>query len=153
MTDETSSPTPDLDREAIESASALAERFDAMTKQIKRVADRDRRTRRLAIGLAISVFFDFTLSGGFIYNQIQVHSEQVGQCQAGNDARAKDKQLWDFIIGALEVSSGKPLTSAQKRFYAELNAKVNAKDPQKNCAGIYRGLFQHFSAEGKGDAG
>ena len=82
--------------------------------------------------LAVVVIF---LTLGQIHQNNAATDVQRQQCTANNTARAQDRGLWDYILGA----PGPPKTAQQKAEAAHLKSLVAQKDTPRDCAALYPG--------------
>ena len=84
---------------------AMSETLAQVAGRIEAVAARERRTRRLAIGLVISIILDVTLtivvsvlSANAISQGSTLHKSQLAACAIGNEGRVNQLELWGFVL-------------------------------------------------------
>jgi hypothetical protein len=137
---ETSRPLPDPTLERLEQVSAqlaeVAETLAAVADTSARTATRERRTRRLAVGLAVSFALDVALtivvsilSISALNQNATLHASQLSSCSLSNGTRADERLLWSYLF----TLSGKPQTAEVKKFLAY----VDKTFAPENCASLY----------------
>lgn len=125
---------------ALAAAAELAESFQAMAAQMKRLTRDQKRNRRVIASLAVSFTLDLLVTAGLGYNTIRQNDVQNGirasdirQCQLANVARGQDIAIWNRLL-AIPASAA----AAQKAEVAELKHLVGVKDKPRDCAAAYR---------------
>jgi hypothetical protein len=134
----------------IAAAQALTASLDTMAEQLKALAARQdeqirygRRNRHLIWGLVVSLVLDLALTiavvgVGVATNQAnskanEAHSQQIATCRSGNEARAVNIQLWDYIFSVKPVT---PRTAAQEGQIAEFKKYVHRAFAPRDCSKI-----------------
>lgn len=133
------------DTEAILAANAdLADAVKGLSTQVEKLAGEGTRTRRglygSFVGIVIMVaLFVWSL---FIYKHADdaqttadhVQDYQVVTCASGNDFRAAERDLWNFI---LKLTAANPKqTAAEKAQAAKFKAYVEAKFAARDCTQV-----------------
>jgi hypothetical protein len=128
------------------SAAVLA-RLEAMSDtlvkvagRLETVAARERRTRRLTLGLVVSIVLDVTLtivvsvlSANALSQGSTLHKSQLAACAIGNQTRRGDVELWGYV---LKLSAKSPDSNqAQLRMF---KAFVDKTFAPVDCAKLYR---------------
>lgn len=115
-------------------ATAVTQLNTDMSDQVRRLGEVVRRDRRMTKLLIISVILDVILSLGMGYVAItatradsQAHTNSTNAkitCEVGNQARAAQINLWEYILN-LSANSPQtpPPTAAQKHAQEELIRK------------------------------
>lgn len=126
---------------------AVLERLEAMSDtlvkvagRLETVAARERRTRRLTLGLVVSIILDVTLtivvsilSANALNQGSTLHRSQLAACAIGNQTRHDQVKLWGFV---LKLSAKDPHSNqAQLRMF---KAFVDTTFAPVDCAGLYR---------------
>jgi hypothetical protein len=100
-------------------------------------AARERRTRHLAIGLAVSLVLDIVLtvvvsvlSVTALSQNATLHASQLSSCSLSNTTRADERLLWSYLFDL----SGKPASAEVKKFLAY----VDTTFAPENCAALYK---------------
>lgn len=114
--------------------------LDTVSRRIEAVAARERRTRRLTWGLAVSIILDVTLtvvvsvlSANALSQGSTLHRSQLAACAIGNQTRLGDVELWGYV---LRLSAKSPNSDqAQLRMF---KAFVDTTFAPVDCAGLYR---------------
>ena len=150
-----STPPPDTPpRDAITTAQGLTGALQGVTDEIKQLRRYGRFNRRfIIVDIALTVLLAFV--GGLSAHAVsqssaasvlaqQNHTAQIVTCQAGNQARAQNEQLWAYVITLLTSSPPRPgTTAAQKaeaaRVVALLRAKVETTFESRNCQQLTNG--------------
>lgn len=126
----------------------LGQLLDEVSRRLKTVSDAQivdrassRRTRRLALGLAMSIVLDVLLTVVValltitsLNQNATLHASQLVSCANSNDTRAEQRRLWAYILRI----SAPPKTAAAKAQEQQFVAFVNATFAPVNCAAIYR---------------
>lgn len=134
-------PLPDPVLARLEQVSAqlanVAEQLAAVADTTARTAARERRTRRLAVGLAASFALDVALtivvsvlSISALSQNATLHASQLSSCSVSNSTRADERLLWSYLFDL----SGKPATPEVKKFLAY----VDTTFAPVNCAQLYK---------------
>ncbi len=121
-----------------ENESSLGE----IAQKLDKVVRFGRRTRRLVIGLTISLVIDLGLSGAFFWRLYVDHDTQLQQCAANNVARHQDIAVWHRFTADLA-----PPSVQTPKVRAELKALyvlINVKDTLRNCTAVYGGGVWSF---------
>lgn len=107
----------------------------------QKVADAGRRTRQLAIGLAVSFTLDVVLtvvvtllSVSALNQGATLHASQLAACAVGNQARAQQVTLWNEVLAlsAQSPHANQQMDEAFKRFIMKTFAPVNCAEVYKN---------------------
>jgi hypothetical protein len=132
-------PEPDQDP-AVAAAAGLAESFQAMTAQMKRLTRDQKRNRRVVTALAVSFAIDLAVTAGLAYNTVRQNDVQNGirasdirQCQLANISRGQDIAIWNRLL-TVPASA----TAATKAEVADLERLVKVKDTPRDCAAAFR---------------
>lgn len=119
---------------------AMSDTLAQVAGRIEAVAVRERRTRRLTWGLAISIILDVTLtvvvsvlSANAISQGSTLHKSQLAACVIGNQTRQGDVELWGYV---LKLSAKSPDSNqAQLRMF---KAFVDKTFAPVNCEQLYK---------------
>lgn len=137
-----------LGPDPLAAARALQQALEGMTKQLAAVKATVRRGKRVIIALAVSLVLDVALTIGVTITAAQahdasaranstvaqLHATQVNACNAGNQTRAAEIQLWNHIAS---LTVGPQTPAAQRKADEQLLAFVRQTFAAKNCAKIY----------------
>lgn len=125
-----------LSEAALARMEALGETLNQVATTLNTVRERERTTRRLAIGLVISVFLDVALtvvvsilSVNALSQNSNLHQSQLAACAIGNQFRTQQVQLWDYLF---QLSGG--VKTAQER---QLQTYVEKTFSPVDCARLY----------------
>lgn len=129
-------PADPLDR-----LDQLGTTLDAVSLRLTEVAASSRRTRHLAIGLAVSIVLDViltavvtVLSVSALSQGADLHAAQLASCASSNDTRADDRELWQYLVQL----SGPPKTAVAKAQEDKLLAFVDTTFAPVDCAKVYQ---------------
>jgi hypothetical protein len=134
----------------IETAQKLTSSLDALSERLQEVSARQdeqiqygRRNRHLIWGLVVSLVLGLALTiavvgVGIKANQAntkanETHSQQIATCRSGNEARAVNVQLWDYIFSVKPVT---PRTTAQEEQIVEFKMYVHRAFAPRDCSKI-----------------
>lgn len=125
----------------------ISERYELLYRQlgypevtvdasnIRWLAARERRSRRLIWVTIVSVTLDIALSVVVVIFGIQLHQTAVTSanlCRSSNVSRAEQIQLWDYILGL----SPPPRTAAGRAQADRFRAHVAVLFAPRNCADV-----------------
>lgn len=136
---EQSFPDPVLERlEALtQQLVMVSERLSEVAAAGAATAGREGRTRRLAVGLAVSFILDIALtivvsilSVSALNQNATLHASQLSACALSNTTRADERLLWSYLFDL----NGKPATSEVKKFLAY----VDTTFAPENCGALYK---------------
>lgn len=106
------------------------------------VKDANRRKRQLRL-LTISVVFDIVLSLALTYGWQLNHNLAIKAetnrsailrgCEVSNEARAKNKQLWAYIL-ELPTADGQPRTPEQQKRVDDFRRFINDTFAPRDCS-------------------
>lgn len=71
-----------------------------------------------------------------------IQEYQTGICQAGNEGRKTEKELWDSLFAedkALAEQQGTPITKAEQEALDRIFEKVKKAYPQRDCTKVKEG--------------
>lgn len=115
---------------------ALGESLNDISRRLAKVAEASRNTRRLTIGLGISLVLDVlltvtvTLLSLSALNQGSVlHQSQLAACNLSNQSRVENKALWGYLF---QLSGG--VKTSQERLLLNY---VNKTFAPENCTKLY----------------
>lgn len=124
---------------ALAAAAELAESFQAMAAQMKRLTRDQKRNRRVIASLAVSFTLDLLVTVGLGYNTIRqndiqdgIRASDIRQCQLANISRGQDIAIWNRLLTIPSSAA-----AAQKAEVAELKHLVGVKDKPRDCAAAY----------------
>lgn len=137
---------------AVAAAQDLNETLQALERRLGEALRREKVTRRLAVGLAVSVLVDIVVTAIVTVSLIrsdaaaaqgrrneatisQIHAAAVGACQQGNQTRAQQVQLWEHIY-SLGVTAKTP--PAERAADNQLIGYVRHVFAPRDCAAVYR---------------
>ena len=125
-----------LPEDVLSRLEALSDKLNDVSKQLQKVADASRNTRRLAIGLAVSLVLDVLLtitvtllSLSALSQSAAQHQSQLASCAISNDSRTQQRALWGYLFNL----AGGAKTSEQKQFLGYVNKTFSPI----NCAKLY----------------
>lgn len=111
-------------------------------QQISNLTRADQRNRRHIILLALSLLFDLVLSlvlayGWHTNHNLAIRAETnrdaiVRGCETSNEARAKNKQLWAYIL-ELPTPDGQPRTPEQQKRLDDFRMFVDDTFAPRDC--------------------
>lgn len=114
-----------------------------LPKAVETLIKDAKRGRRRFVLLAITVVFDVLLTFGFGYITIRTHNLAsqaesnsaaiVRSCEVGNESRANNKKLWEYILGLPPTSA--PSVERDQRI-AEFKAFVDKTFAQRDCSNL-----------------
>jgi hypothetical protein len=133
----------------VATAQGLTDALRRMTLELKQVRAYAVRSRRIIIALAISLVLDIGLTASVSVFAVKaqdattranaavnaLHATQVAACQAGNQTRAEEVDLWDHIAA---VSQTRKTTPRQRREDEQLLAFIRKIFAPRNCIALYR---------------
>jgi hypothetical protein len=143
-------PKPD----PIATARGLTDALKATAAEVERLRKYGRTNRKfVVVDVALTVLLAVVglLSAHAVSQSsaasvlaTQNHTAQIAICQSGNQARAQNEQLWNFIIALSTSSPPRPgETAAQKaageRIIGLLKAKVTMTFKSRNCQQLTNG--------------
>lgn len=106
----------------------------------------DQRRRRHVRILAISLALDVLLTIGFGYITARTHSlaaqaesnhqSLVRNCETGNEARTKNKQLWTYILSLPPSNDGQASTPEQQRRVDDFKKFLDETFALRDCNNI-----------------
>lgn len=149
-----------LGPDPIQTAKALTDALEGMTKQLAAVKATVARGKRIIIGLAVSLVLDValtvvvTLTAAQAHDTAaqahdasaranatvtQLHAIQVSSCNAGNGTRAAEIQLWTHLAAVSTPPAGSTPAQAAKdrQAIAALLTYVRQVFKPRDCAKIY----------------
>ena len=101
-----SEPSPD--REAIDAAAGLTGALESLTGELKRLRAYGRTNRHLIVITFVSIALDLMLTFLLVFTYgtarsageaaAAQHETLVSACQAGNQTRAEQIQLWQYVL-------------------------------------------------------
>lgn len=113
------------------------DKLDLISKRLLEVASSGRRTRHLALGLAVSIVLDVALtvvvtllSVSALDQGATLRASQLSACAMGDQSRAEQIRLWDYVFQL----SGGAKTDQQKEFLVF----VEKTFAPVNCAQLYK---------------
>ncbi len=125
------------------SMDGLAEQVGALNAQVEAQESYGRRNRRMIWWLVVSLLFDVVLTAVIATVAVQanrtsdratqIHSQQVSTCLAGNEARAKNVQLWEFVF---KLTSTTEQTPEQKARVVKFRAYLYDTFAPRDCSKI-----------------
>jgi hypothetical protein len=134
---------PQPDSGAVGTAKALTSALDGLRVQLAQATRYGHRNRRMIWWLVVSLVLDVALTIAIAVLAVetrsandkaaQVHTQQVATCLAGNQSRAAQIQLWDYI---LSLTPSTPLTQEQKRQLADLRGYVHKVFAARDCSRV-----------------
>jgi uncharacterized membrane protein len=96
------------------------------------------RTRKLVIGLVAVTAVSVLLAGAAVYLFIRQHDSQIDTCNAGNQVRAQQEQLWETLFAlSAEANRGKPPDAQGQKLTAEFLHDVKVTYAPVDCAQRY----------------
>lgn len=114
--------------------------IDQSIATLEKAAKRQSRTNKL---LTISIVFDLLLTVGLAFGWQQNHSLAVKadsnhaaivrNCETGNDARANNKQLWDYLLAQ---QPSQPVTPEQQKRITDFKNFVDKTFEPRDCSVI-----------------
>lgn len=140
--------TDPLDQDVVTAARRLETSVDNLRSEITTLRTYSQRSRRLIVGLAISIVLDVLLSAavGFLAIQAVSTSNKANEanslasrnaqnqfitCQAGNESRAAQVQLWTYV---LDLAARNPnQTPAQAEQVKQLRAYLATSLAPRDC--------------------
>lgn len=103
----------------------------------------DKRRKAQVTLLAISIFIELLLSVALAYGWSQNHKLAIQaesnhmailrNCETSNEARANNKQLWDYL---LTQTPSQPPTAEQEKRIADFEAFVNKTFAPRDCSSL-----------------
>lgn len=125
----------------VATAQALTGALNELTGQLAATVRYGHRNRHLIVGLAVSLVVDVALTVALAVVAVQardatdaaarVHDRQVATCESGNDARAAQIQLWNYLLSVPPV---RPLTAEQKQQITQFRAYVHRVFAARDCS-------------------
>jgi len=108
-----------------------------VSRRLQAVAESSKNTRRLAIGLAVSIFLDVALtiivtllSLSALSQGSTLHQSQLAACSITNQSRIEQRALWGYLFqltGGVKTLQEKQLLNYVDKTFAP-----------ENCAVIYK---------------
>jgi len=137
------------DRDPVGTAQNLTQALTKMSERLDAAVARERRTRRIAWGLAVSVLVDVVFTVVVTLIAIQAHhastaasnasmraqhasASNLALCRASNVARHQQIELWDFL---LQLAHG-PETPQQKRNINAFRMHLDAIFAPRDCTAL-----------------
>ena len=146
----------DRAQDAVDAADRLSAALAEMALQLKAVNERldsaekaAKRSRRIIVGLVISLVLDVTLTIVVTFFAFQAHNAsaqasatiaqlnatQIESCQAGNQTRAAEIQFWEHVYALADVSKA---PAKQRKADNELIAYIRHVFSPRNCRALYK---------------
>jgi len=126
-----------LSTAALARLEAIGIQLDAVSVRLQEVSKSNRATRRLAVGLAVSLVLDVLLtvtvtllSLSALSQGASLHQSQLAACAIGNDSRSEQQALWSYLF---ELSGG-ARTPQQKEFLTYVDKTFKLVD----CNAVYK---------------
>jgi len=140
------------DRDPVGTAQNLTQALKTMSERLDAAVARERRTRRIAWGLVVSVTLDVLLTVILALIAVQAHNasnsasaasmraahasaSNLALCRASNVSREQQVQLW---VHFYDLAAHKGLTPAQKKADKQLIAYIESVFRPRNCAALGR---------------
>lgn len=129
-----------LDKVAAQLAEVAKSAAETRALAVK-VETHSRRTRTLALGLAVSFTLDIVLtvvvtllSVGALNQGATLHASQLTACAIGNQARTQQITLWNEVLAlsAQSPNANQKTDEAFKQFIVKTFAPVNCAEVYKN---------------------
>jgi hypothetical protein len=109
----------------------------ALSDREERTSRREKRTRRLALGLAISFGFDVVLTvvvsvltSLALSQNATLHASQLSACALTNQTRASERVLWSYLF----TLTKSPRTAEETKFLGFVDKTFAAED----CSALYK---------------
>jgi DNA repair exonuclease SbcCD ATPase subunit len=119
---------------------ALREEISGLSGAIKKLDDKNKRTRWLAYVLA----FGLVAGGGYALwdRQQQLLKYQKETCRTANEQRAKEKQIWDNLYAQdakVAAEQGYEVSQSEIDALALVYKDIEAAYPQRDCSKVSKG--------------
>lgn len=121
----------------------LSDRLQVVAARQDEQGQYGRRNRHLIRWLVVSLALDVILTAAISVVAVktneanakanETHNQQVATCLLSNEARAKNRQLWDYI---LKIPPTQPQTEQQKVRVAEFRDFMNGTFAPRDCSKI-----------------
>lgn len=125
--------------EVLTRLEAISSTLENVSKRIEAVAERERKTRLLAIGMLGSFVLDIVLtivvtilSVNALSQANTTHQSQLAACAVSNQTRAQQIQLWEFLF---QLAGPKAANSPEDQ---KLLTFVKQTFRPVNCAQVYK---------------
>jgi hypothetical protein len=139
------------DRDPVATAQGLTDALTGMAGELNRLGAYGKRNRRLIWFTIVSLAVDVALTVVVGLLAVQSHHASVtaqhasasnlALCQAGNTARAQNRELWDHLIQESLTSAPRPGETPAQRAQAKkeldgLRSYVNTIFGSRNCSAL-----------------
>ena len=128
-----------LGGEVLTRLEAISGTLENVSKRIEAVAERERRTRLLAVGMLGSFVLDIVLtvivtvlSVNALSQASAVHQAQLAACASSNQIRVEQIMLWNYVV---QLSSHSP--NSDPAALAKFEAFVKKTFKPVDCAKVY----------------
>lgn len=121
----------------------LAEANEQANSRLDAQSTYGQRNRHMIWGLVISLILDVALTFALVTVSIrtthandkatQAHNQQIATCQSSNEARAVNRQLWDYV---LSLPAARPRTAEQEKRIADFKGYVHRVFADRDCSKI-----------------
>jgi hypothetical protein len=139
MAPEEGAPEPVLPEAVLARMEALGEALNDVSQRLQTVSENARNTRRLAVGLTVSLILDVlltvtvTLLSLSALNQGTVlHQSQLTACSLTNQSRAEQRALWSYLFQQ-DVRA----TAKERQREQQLLQYVDKTFAPENCSALY----------------
>jgi hypothetical protein len=131
------SEEPALPASVLARLEVMSTTLAGVATRLRQVAASNSKTRRLAVGLVVSVGLDVALTIVVtlltltsLHQNTELHSSQLSACAIGNATRANERELWAHLI-AIDPRHIATLDQSFQAYVDKTFANVN-------CAQVYK---------------
>ena len=106
----------------------------ALQRTVDEITGYRKRTGKLVKGLIAVTVVSILVAALAVYLFFRVHDSDIGNCTAGNQARAQQEQLWQDVLG---LAVGPHPTAAGLEFEGKTLADVREAFAAADCSARY----------------